>query len=220
VKNLLAGTAKLWFYVEGNGDPPTSVPGPATNPLPFDTATGISLNPTLTWTAGTDSTLHDVHFGTTMDPPLYSEQISTSLQLDSLETETIYYWIVDEYNSAGTTSGTLWSFTTGAGPITASVTSLSVGTVNAGKGQKRGQAVVKIKDNDGEPVEYTLVTGTFNGDVVDNLSGETDATGTVVLESTGSKKGKLRFEFCVTDVTELGTLEWEHDPSNPTCGSL
>jgi hypothetical protein len=219
-KNLLAGTAKLWFYVEGDGGEPISAPTPATNPAPVDNATGVSLNPTLTWTAGNGTALHEVYFGTTMDPPLYSEQISTSLQLDSLEADTTYYWSVDEYNSAGTTQGLLWSFTTGAGPTTASVTSLSVGTINAGKGKKRGQAIVKVDDNEGRPVEKALVTGVFNGDIVETVSGETDATGSVVLESTDSRKGKLNFEFCVTDVTNLDALTWEHDPSNQSCGAL
>ncbi len=208
-RNLLAGTAKLWFFVPGDGSTVTTPPDEATSPTPSDGSFDIALNPTLSWSAGAGTTMHHVHWGTTNPPPPYTEQLTTSLQLSDLDPVETYYWRIDESNSAGTTTGIVWNFTTGAGPTSAGVTTMSVDTSNAGRGQKKGQVEIIILNNEGGPVEEALVEGNFTGDFTDLVSGNTDSNGIVILETENTKKGNINFEFCISEVTNLDTLTWD-----------
>jgi PKD repeat protein len=90
-------------------------PGTPTSPVPSNGATGVSTSPTLTWSAS-GATSYDVLFGTTNPPtPVSSNQTATSFSPGSaLGASTSYYWQVVARNSAGTTSGPIWSFTTAA----------------------------------------------------------------------------------------------------------
>lgn len=87
-------------------------PGQATGPSPADSATGVSLTPTLTWTAGTGVVnSHDVYFGTAVSPPFIQNQAGTSYAPGTLLCNTLYYWKINEVGCA-TTTGVVWSFTT------------------------------------------------------------------------------------------------------------
>jgi len=92
------------------------LPGQASNPNPADGATNVSIDADLNWTAGSDTTSHDVYFGT--DPlnlPLVSEgQSTTTFDPGTLLYETPYYWRIDEIGPGGVTEGTVWYFTTEA----------------------------------------------------------------------------------------------------------
>ena len=98
-----------------SGWDPTIVNAPtaAWLPVPADTATGVATaGVTLTWVAGAEATSHDVYFGTAASPPLVvSNQTTTTYNTGAMDNNTTYYWQVDEKNSAGTTTGTVWSFT-------------------------------------------------------------------------------------------------------------
>lgn len=98
------------------------LPGQATAPTPADGLTGVSATPTLSWTAGFGETSHDVYFGTTNPPPLAGNQTAATYTPSGLSALTTYYWRVDEKNSAGTTTGTVWSFTTAAAPTSVELT--------------------------------------------------------------------------------------------------
>ncbi|MCP4660111.1 MAG: Ig-like domain-containing protein, partial [bacterium] len=50
------------------GAPQPSVPGQAGDPSPGDGATGVSIETTLAWTAGSGTDSHDVYFGTSPSP--------------------------------------------------------------------------------------------------------------------------------------------------------
>ncbi|MHC4641080.1 MAG: DNRLRE domain-containing protein [Planctomycetota bacterium] len=96
---------------------PSPPPGQATNPNPADAAAGVPVDADLSWTAGSNATLHDVYFGT--DPgalPLVSPQqpvMFTSYDPGTMEEGVTYYWQIDEYNIDNVkTEGVLWSFTT------------------------------------------------------------------------------------------------------------
>jgi hypothetical protein len=93
--------------------PPTAAPAQAGSPSPMIGATGVSPNAVLSWTPGADAFSHDVYFGAS-NPPAYrtTQTASTYNPADMLE-YTTYYWRIDETNSMGTTTGTIWSFTTG-----------------------------------------------------------------------------------------------------------
>src|SRR4029450_10771070 len=55
---------------------------------------------------------HDVRFGTTNPPPFVVNQTATIYAAPTLNPNTVYYWRIDEINTSGTTTGTVWSFTT------------------------------------------------------------------------------------------------------------
>jgi hypothetical protein len=105
---------------DGNSVP---LPGKASNLNPASSATTVSINTDLSWTAGSGASSHDVYFGTDSSPDNTSgqsefmgSQTSTSYALDTLDYSTTYYWRIDEINTTGTTMGTVWSFTTEADP--------------------------------------------------------------------------------------------------------
>ncbi|MHC4500039.1 MAG: fibronectin type III domain-containing protein, partial [Planctomycetota bacterium] len=87
-------------------------PGQATNPDPADTATDVSTDADLSWTAGTGSTSSDVYFGTTSPGTFQGNQTATTFDPGAMSNDTTYYWRIDEINAAGTTTGNVWSFTT------------------------------------------------------------------------------------------------------------
>ncbi|MBN1787229.1 MAG: hypothetical protein JW806_02410 [Sedimentisphaerales bacterium] len=104
-------TGTVWRFRTGTGVPP---PGQASNPDPPDTSTGISQTPLLSWTAGSDATSHDVYFGDTNPPAFQNNQSVVTFNPGTLASSTTYYWRIDEINATATTTGVVWSFTTGA----------------------------------------------------------------------------------------------------------
>jgi hypothetical protein len=96
------------------------------------------------------------------------------------------------------------------GPTVTYVASIEVSMLNAGGGQKRGRAVVAIRDDQGAPVPGATVQGDFTGDVTgDDIIGVTSADGTAILDSATSSTGNLRFTFTVDDVTGHPTLVYD-----------
>ena len=87
-------------------------PGQAANPSPADSATSVSINADLSWTAGSGTTSHDVYFGTSSPGSFQGNQTAATFDPGTMANNTAYYWRIDELNAAGTTTGTVWSFTT------------------------------------------------------------------------------------------------------------
>ena len=85
---------------------------PANNPIPDDESENISLNQDISWNAGSGAESHDVYFGTVNPPPFKGNQTQTTYDTGTMLPGTIYYWRIDEKNISGTTTGTIWSFTT------------------------------------------------------------------------------------------------------------
>jgi hypothetical protein len=121
---LTAGTVYYWRVDERNASGVTAgtvwqfttlaLPGVASAPTPANLATGIALNPTLSWTAGSNAASHDVYFGTANPPASIGNQAGTTYAPSALTAGTVYYWRVDERNASGVTAGTVWQFTTAA----------------------------------------------------------------------------------------------------------
>jgi hypothetical protein len=88
----------------------------ATNPNPVNNATGIPRTGTiLSWTAGVGATGHDVYLDTVTPPvtKVSANQPGTTYAIPgTLLNKTKYYWRIDEKDICGTTTGTVWSFTT------------------------------------------------------------------------------------------------------------
>ncbi|MGD0785937.1 MAG: hypothetical protein ABR969_09000, partial [Sedimentisphaerales bacterium] len=91
-----------------------SPPGQASSPVPSTGATSVSLTQDISWTAGSGAATRDVYFGTASTPVTKVIADGTALTFDTgtMATSTTYYWRVDEKNAGGTTTGTVWSFTT------------------------------------------------------------------------------------------------------------
>lgn len=96
-------------------DLPLEPPSPATNPSPGHGATNVLVSATVSWSAGGGATSHDVYFGTNPSPgagEFQGNKPATTFDPGPLTGSTTYYWRIDEVNAAGTTTGSVWSFTT------------------------------------------------------------------------------------------------------------
>ena len=95
-------------------------PGAASNPSPANGASGVDTEANLSWTAGANADSHDVYFGTDSTPDageFQGNQAGTTFDPGTLANSSTFYWRIDEVNVDGTTTGTVWSFTTEAAPI-------------------------------------------------------------------------------------------------------
>jgi len=149
--------------------------------------------------------------------------LGTSAYTDTTVTNgTTYYYVVTASDTSANESGfsneasATPQGSTG-GPTTMHVASITVGTRNAGGGQKYARATVTLVDDQGNPVGSATVTGTFSGDVSGTDSGATGGSGSVTLE-TGPTKGRLNFTFCVDSVSH-STLTYDAGANAQTCVS-
>ena len=93
-----------------------SVPPNTTwRPNPADGAKFVDPNATLSWTQGWGGIMHTIYFGddyeTVMNATGGTPQIQKSYDPGPLELGKTYYWRVDEFDSADTHTGNVWSFT-------------------------------------------------------------------------------------------------------------
>ncbi|MHC4740115.1 MAG: hypothetical protein ACYS9Y_14495, partial [Planctomycetota bacterium] len=105
--NIVISTAPI-----GQWTPGQNPPGQASNPSPADSATDIAVDADLSWTAGSGSTSSDVYFGMTSPGTFQGNQTETTFDPGTMSNDTTYYWRIDEINAEGTTTGTVWNFTT------------------------------------------------------------------------------------------------------------
>jgi hypothetical protein len=120
-------TGPVWSFTTTEAAP--SVPG---SPNPTSGAADVSSAPTLTWSAG-GATRFDVRLGASNPPPLVSlDQTSASYTATGLTAGTTYYWQIIAENTAGSTAGPIWSFTTSNTAPTASEIVIYASDVPAG----------------------------------------------------------------------------------------
>ena len=109
-------SSPLWIFTTEANLPPYE----PSNPHPPDGGTNVTVNITLCWEGGDpnpcDTVTYDVYFGITNPPTKkYSNQTGTCYDpVGDLEVFKTYYWRVVAWGSQGlSTSGPIWSFTTG-----------------------------------------------------------------------------------------------------------
>jgi hypothetical protein len=90
-----------------------SAPGEASEPNPSDNQEDVYITDSLMWTAGSDATSHDVYLGTVNPPDSVAHVTATTYVPPApLLPGVTYYWQIVERNSAGTTPGPVWQFST------------------------------------------------------------------------------------------------------------
>ena len=120
----------------------------------------------------------------------------------------------DSATGSDNTSVTV-SLPTGGG--TMSVASIVLDALNEGGGRKRPRATVHMVDDQGNPAVSATVTGEFTGNAADpNVSGVTNNNGRAILDSDNTKKRRISFTFCVTDVTHA-SLTYVEGGNAVTC---
>ncbi|MFC1637359.1 hypothetical protein ACFL5Z_21270, partial [Planctomycetota bacterium] len=100
-----------------------TTPGAVSAPQPAEGAAGVSMITSLSWTAATNATSHQVYLGLDKDAvrnadtgaPEYQGSAalgSESVDPGKLAWDTLYFWRVDAVTSTGPVKGPIWSFTT------------------------------------------------------------------------------------------------------------
>ncbi|NNE34063.1 MAG: T9SS type A sorting domain-containing protein, partial [Rhodothermales bacterium] len=117
-------------------------------------------------------------------------------------------------NAPGTTCGA----PPGGDPTSITVAGVSTGQQGVGGGNKRGTASVTIVDDLGNSYQGATVTGDFSGDFNENgKTAVSNGSGVASFATTGTKKGKVNVDFCVSNV--VGGLPYVPNPSF-TCGNI
>lgn len=131
-------------------------PGVPVNKTPANGATGISQSSTLKWDGGPWGQLFDIYLGTGASGPLtlVASNVDTgapdpapnhvlgSFNISGLAPQTVYRWkIVSKTMANLTSTGPVWSFTTGG---TAPTSGVSVASVSPNTGDSGGGAPVTI----------------------------------------------------------------------------
>jgi hypothetical protein len=96
---------------------PPTIPGASTLDSPPDGATGVSINPMLCWNAVNGAQNYRLQLSLNNDFSTIvidsTNLVSTCLEIEGLDYNTVYYWRVQASNIAGTGDwSSVWSFTT------------------------------------------------------------------------------------------------------------
>jgi hypothetical protein len=97
------------------------LPTPPAAPVltaPANLATGVTVPPTLTWTAAANAVSYDVYLGTASTPPLVTNVTGTTYTPATLLGNTQYFWRIVAKNAGGSASSPTWSFTDATAPPT------------------------------------------------------------------------------------------------------
>jgi hypothetical protein len=173
---------------------------------PADGATGVSINPTLTWNASSGATTYRAQLSTTADfSTLVADRTGltgTSVTITGLAANTLYYWRVNATNTGGDSPwSTVWSFTTAAGsaPPAPTLSSPANGSSNVSR------TPTLVWNAAAGATSYRLqvsTSSTFTTTVYDQ-SGITSTS--VTLSQLGSR---VRYYWRVNATNGYGTSSW------------
>ncbi|MFH0887630.1 MAG: PEGA domain-containing protein [Planctomycetota bacterium] len=89
-----------------------SLPDQVVLSAPSNNSINRPINQQLSWNSAAGATSYDVRFGTSNPPSYVTNTTELSYNPGTLSNSTTYYWRIDSRNSAGPTTGIVWSFTT------------------------------------------------------------------------------------------------------------
>jgi hypothetical protein len=150
-------SSSVWSFrtLPGANNPPTA----PTNPTPASGSADRETSLTLSWTASTDADsdpiTYDVYMDKTNNPTTLKGSVSgTSFNVSNLSYSTQYYWkVVAKDNNGGSTSGSVWNFTTKAAPSgSAAYRGLTLGLTDYGGGGNDLSAT----DDDADDIKITF----------------------------------------------------------------
>jgi hypothetical protein len=114
-----SASSAVWTFTTGED----LAPALASNPTPADGAINIVLVPSFNWSSAARSTSYELHLWKTSESasgsPTHTGSLPGYTPASPLDANTSYSWRVDTVNGAGTTTGTVWTFTTGTPPVIA-----------------------------------------------------------------------------------------------------
>ncbi len=178
-KMLFAGTyGRGMWKVPARTPGVTEMPGIATDPMPSDTSVNVSKLTALEWKPGIQTESHKIYFGTSNPPPYVASGTNNTYDPGTLETNTTYYWKIDEVNSLGVTEGHIWSFTTDAyctasgktGTTTDYINRVETGTIDNGSGMGYYQDFSDISSEVTRGTEYSITVTLANHWSVDTVA--------------------------------------------------
>lgn len=116
--NCAGATAGTVFSFTTAACTETSAPAAASAPTPSDAATDVLIGTSdygldFSWTAGSPTDTFILNLGIANPPTQSFNDFENGGRITGLAENTTYYWSVDAVNCFGTTSGPVWSFTTG-----------------------------------------------------------------------------------------------------------
>ncbi|TNE86881.1 MAG: hypothetical protein EP330_19930 [Deltaproteobacteria bacterium] len=214
-----------WMDVVGGAPAPTfpsgagfseyySTVAPPSNPPAAPTAASATATSSTTidvaWTDNSsDEDWFDIERSLDGSSWSYVGQVGanvTSYGDSGLSSNTTCYYRVLAANGAGDSA---WSNTASATTLdvvagsAVQVRSITTGTWSAGRGNNGGTATIVVEDDQGNLISGAVVTGEFTGtfNEVINGSDPTNASGSTTVQTTGSQKGGLNVNFCVTGIS-------------------
>ena len=192
----------------GGGMTPTDPPAAASSAVPADGAGGVAVNATLDWSAGSGVDTHDVYFGTSVSPPWQTSQSVTGFDPGPLDFATTYYWRVDEVNAAGTTAGTLWSFTTEAGaqntPV--HVAGAEPSAIPGTHGRWSASLLATVVDENGAAAPNVVLDGTWSGGTNGAGSCTTGTNGQCSVQKSNLKNSVTSVVFTIDNLSGAGMV--------------
>ena len=204
--------------------PDTAPPVP--DPMTWDSTPAAASDTAITMTAttATDSSGVEYFFECVSTGCAHSGWQDAANYTDTgLQADTTYSYRVQARDKSIAQNATGFSSAESARTLAACeatgvhVTSIVVSSENVGRGWKRGKAEVTVGDNCGNSTVAASVSGVFSGDYSETASGDTDASGVAVLATEASLKGKISFQFCITDITD--SLPYIPADNAEDCGS-
>jgi cytoskeletal protein CcmA (bactofilin family) len=138
---------------------------------PSNGATGVTVVPTLTWSAITYAESYDVYFGAGSLPGTPTTNVTgTSYTPTTLNPLTTYYWKIVPKNTTGLATGcSTWSFTTMSPQYATSWVSMNTGSSSWCAGETRN-ITVTVKNNGSQPWDDAVAD--FNLGVKWNADGD------------------------------------------------
>jgi CARDB len=193
-------TGDVWHFT--TQAEPITLPSKPTNPSPSNGATNQSRYTDVSWSNGGGATSYNVYFGTDPTPDSgesKGNRTSTSYNPGTLAYSTTYHWRIDAVNSAGTTTGDVWHFTTQAEPVTPPSKPISPSPYNGATNQSRYTDV--SWSNGGGATSYNVYFGT---DPTPD-SGESKGNRTSASYDPGTLAHSTTYHWRIDAVNSTGT---------------